>query len=159
MTMKMSTRSIPTIVLAGVLAAALAGCGSTAGPSETSGTVIGGVLGGALGSQIGGGRGRTVATVVGALIGANIGANVGRSMDSNDRMRTAQVFETVPTGQHSQWVNPDTRNQYSVTPTRTYESAGAPCREYTMQAVVGGRPDTVYGTACRQPDGTWQVVN
>ena len=155
--MKLS-RPVP-LLMAGALSLALVGCAAPGGPNETGGTVIGGVLGGALGSQIGGGRGRTVATVVGALIGANIGANVGRSMDANDRMRTAQVFETVPTGQSSQWVNPDTRNQFAVTPTRTYERGGAPCREYTMQAMVGGRPDTVYGTACRQPDGTWQVMN
>ena len=148
-----------SILMAGVLAVGLAGCGATGGPRETGGTVIGGVLGGALGSQVGGGSGRTVATVIGALIGANIGANVGRSMDITDRMRTAQAFETAPTGQPTQWVNPDTRNQYQVTPTRTYERGGAPCREYTMQVMVGGRPDTAYGTACRQPDGSWQVMN
>ena len=147
------------IVLTGALASALAGCGAVGGPNETGGTVVGGVLGGALGSQVGGGRGRTAATIVGALIGANIGANVGRSMDENDRRRTASVLETGYTGQSTQWVNPDTHNQYTVTPTRTYESAGAPCREYTMRALVGGRPDEVYGRACRQPDGSWQVVN
>lgn len=147
------------ILLSTLLVIGLAGCGATGGPKETTGTVLGGVLGGAVGSQIGGGTGRTVATVVGALIGANIGANLGRSMDDTDRMRTAYVLETGRTGQASGWVNPDTRNEYVVTPTRTYETAGAPCREYTMRAVVGGQPDTVYGRACRQPDGTWQVVN
>jgi surface antigen len=136
----------------------LAGCGSVGGPNQTAGTVIGGVLGGAVGSQIGGGSGRTVATVIGALIGANIGANVGRSMDGNDRYRTAQVFETSRTGQPSTWVNPDSRNEYTVTPTRTYEAQGAPCREFTMRAVVGGQPDNVYGTACRQPDGSWRIL-
>jgi surface antigen len=155
----MNTRRPLSILMAGVLAVGLAGCAAPGGPRETGGTVIGGVLGGALGSQVGGGSGRTVATVIGALIGANIGANVGRSMDTTDRMRTAQAFETAPTGQPTQWVNPDTRNQYQVTPTRTYERGGAPCREYTMQVMVGGRPDTAYGTACRQPDGSWQVMN
>jgi surface antigen len=147
------------IMAAGLVVAGMAGCAAPGGPNETSGTIIGGVLGGALGSQVGGGRGRTAATVIGALIGANIGANVGRSMDGNDRARTANAFETSGTGQTTQWVNPDSRNQYAVTPTRTYESAGAPCREYTMKAVVGGRPDNVYGTACRQPDGSWKVMN
>ncbi|MDO9251472.1 glycine zipper 2TM domain-containing protein [Hydrogenophaga sp.] len=157
--MRFPTRFPAHMVLVGALAVALAGCAAPGGPNETGGMVVGGVLGGALGSQVGGGSGRTAATIVGALIGANIGANVGRSMDSTDRMRTAQVFETAPTGQATRWVNPDTRNQYSVTPTRTYERGGAPCREYTMQVMVGGRPDTVYGTACRQPDGSWQVMN
>ena len=157
--MRFPARFPARMVLVAALAAALAGCAAPGGPNETGGMVVGGVLGGALGSQVGGGTGRTAATIVGALIGANIGANVGRSMDSTDRMRTAQVLETSQTGQPTQWVNPDTRNQYTVTPTRTYESAGAPCREYTMRAIVGGRPDDVYGRACRQPDGSWQVVN
>lgn len=138
---------------------ALAGCGAMGGPNEASGTIIGGVLGGAVGSQVGGGSGRTVATVIGTMIGASIGANVGRSMDGNDRARTAQVFETAPTGQPSGWVNPDTRNQYTVTPTRTYQNGNTPCRDYTMRAVVNGQPDNVHGTACRQPDGSWRVAN
>lgn len=152
-------KSVIRVLATTLVVAGLAGCAAPGGPNETGGTIVGGVLGGALGSQVGGGRGRTAATVIGALIGANIGANVGRSMDGNDRARTAQVFEVAPTGQSTQWVNPDTRNQFTVTPTRTYESAGAPCREYTMKAVVGGRPDDVYGTACRQPDGSWKIVN
>ena len=56
------------------------------------------------------------------------------------------------------WRNPDTGDTYSVTPTRTYETEQGPCREFTMQASIGGRPDTVYGTACRQSDGSWKVV-
>jgi len=155
----MRTSRLRLTLISTTLALGLAGCGAVGGPKETSGTVIGGVLGGAVGSQVGGGTGRTVATIVGALIGANIGANVGRSMDDGDRMRAAQVLETSRTGQATGWVNPDTRNEYTVTPMRTYERAGAPCREYTMRAVVGGQPDTVYGTACRQPDGSWRVVN
>lgn len=155
----MMKRASGVLLLSTAMLVGLAGCGAVGGPNETAGTVIGGVLGGAVGSQVGGGRGRTVATVIGTIIGANIGANVGRSMDAGDRMRTAQVLETSRTGQPSGWVNPDTRNEYTVTPTRTYESQGAPCREYTMRAVVGGQPDTVYGTACRQPDGSWRVVN
>lgn len=33
------------------------------------------------------------------------------------------------------------------------------CREYTRTIYVGGRPQQGYGTACLQPDGSWQVVN
>ncbi|GLS14485.1 MULTISPECIES: RT0821/Lpp0805 family surface protein [Hydrogenophaga] len=157
----MNLRTLPLRhgVLAVSAALALAGCGTMGGPNEQSGAIVGGVLGGAVGSQVGGGSGRIVATVIGTMIGANIGANVGRSMDANDRSRAAYAFETARTGQPTGWVNPDTRNEYNVTPTRTYEQNGAPCREYTMHARVGGQPDTVYGTACRQPDGSWRVAN
>jgi surface antigen len=141
------------------LSVALGACTATQGPQEQSGMVIGSLLGGVLGAQVGRGDGRTVATIVGAMIGASVGGNVGRSMDENDRLKTAYALESVRTSVPSRWVNPDTRNQYTVTPTRTYEAPTGPCREYTVQAVVRGVPDTVYGTACRQPDGSWKAVN
>ena len=121
--------------------------------------VIGGILGGALGSQIGGGSGRTVATVVGAIVGASIGGNVGRSMDDRDRIKVAHTLETVHTGVPSRWRNPDSGNQYTVVPTRTFERSGSPCREYTVDGFVGGRSEKIYGTACRQADGSWRTVN
>jgi surface antigen len=73
-------------------------------------------------------------------------------------MRTAQTLETVRTGVPSTWQNPDSGYQYEVTPTRTYETAGTPCREYTVDAVIGGKREQVYGTACRQADGSWKVM-
>ena len=37
--------------------------------------------------------------------------------------------------------------------------AAAPlCQEYTKHVTIGGQSETIYGTACRQPDGTWDVV-
>lgn len=121
--------------------------------------IIGGVLGGALGSQVGRGHGRTAATVVGTLLGASIGGAVGRSMDDQDRLKVAHSLETVRTGIPSQWRNPDTGNQYTVVPTRTYETAGTPCREYTVDGVIGGRKEKIVGTACRQADGSWRTTN
>ena len=56
------------------------------------------------------------------------------------------------------WRNPDSGNSGSITPTRTYEIAnGQYCREYRQTIVIGGEPQQAYGTACRQPDGTWQT--
>ncbi len=137
---------------------ALSGCAMPP-TQEQSGTVIGGVLGGALGSQIGRGHGKTAATVVGTLFGASVGGAVGRSMDDQDRLKVAHSLETARTGTPSQWRNPDTGNQYTVVPTRTYESAGAPCREYSVNGTVGGRKEKIYGTACRQPDGSWRTAS
>ena len=144
------------VALIGVLA--LAGC-ATPPTQEQSGMVIGGILGGILGSQVGGGTGRTTATIIGAIAGAAIGGSVGRSMDENDRLKTAHALENVRTGVPTQWRNPDSGNQYKVVPTKTVESGGQPCREYSVDAVIGGRRDTVYGTACRQADGSWKTVN
>jgi surface antigen len=154
----MKTKRITTLALASALA--LSGCANYQGPQEQTGMVIGGILGGVLGNQVGGGSGRTAAIIAGTLAGAAIGGSIGQSMDANDRMHTAQTLETVRTGVPSRWHNPDTGNSYTVVPTRTYdESNGAPCREYTIDAVIGGRKEKVYGTACRQPDGSWKTQN
>ena len=146
--------------LALVSALTLTGCANYQGPQEQTGMVIGGILGGVLGNQVGGGSGRTAAIIAGTLAGAAIGGAIGQSMDANDRMHTAQALETVRTGVPTRWHNPDTGNSYTVVPTRTYdESNGTPCREYTIDAIIGGRKQKVYGTACRQPDGSWKVQN
>lgn len=145
---------ITTALIAGM---ALGGC-ATDRPNEQAGMIIGGALGGLLGNQVGGGSGRTAAIIVGTLAGAAIGGAVGRSMDETDRLKTAHSLENVRTGVPSTWRNPDSGNQYTVVPTRTYETSEGPCREYTIDAVIGGRVEKVYGTACRQTDGTWRTA-
>ena len=145
-------------ILAVALAFVLSGCATKPGyEQEQAGMVIGGILGGAVGSQIGKGSGQTIAIVAGTLAGAAIGGAVGRSMDDTDRLKTAQTLETVRTGVPSSWQNPDTGYQYTVVPTRTYETASGPCREYTLDALIGGKVEKVYGTACRQADGSWKI--
>ncbi|HKJ76492.1 MAG TPA: RT0821/Lpp0805 family surface protein [Gammaproteobacteria bacterium] len=148
------SRGALAVLLAGALA--VAGCAHQ-GQQEQTGMVIGGVLGGLLGSQVGGGRGRTAAIIAGTMAGAAIGGAVGRSMDEVDRMKTAATLENVRTGVSSSWRNPDTGHRYSVTPTETYETSRGPCREYTIDADIGGRTEKVYGTACRQSDGSWRI--
>ncbi len=146
-------------LLAGVLilAVSLPSCATDQRQKEQAGMVIGGVLGGVLGTQIGKGHGRDIAIIAGVLAGAAIGGSVGRTMDEVDRMKTAQTLEGVRTGVSSTWKNPDTGVQYSVTPTRTYETTSGPCREFTTEAIVGGKREKIYGTACRQADGSWKV--
>lgn len=152
----MSKGCFTALALAATLG--IGGCATYQGPQEQAGMVIGGILGGVLGSEVGGGRGRTAAIIAGTLAGAAIGGAIGQSMDEVDRMKTAGTLETVRTGVTSTWQNPDTGYQYAVTPTRTYETSSGPCREYTIDARIGGSTEQVYGTACRQPDGSWKVV-
>lgn len=153
----MSSKSTMAFLLVAVML--VSGCATNQFRQEDAGMVIGGVLGGVLGSHIGGGRGRTAAIIAGTMVGAAIGGSVGRSMDDVDRMKTAQTLETVRTGVPAQWRNPDTGAQYTVVPTSTFDTPAGPCREYTIDAVIGGQREKVYGTACRQPDGTWQARN
>lgn len=38
------------------------------------------------------------------------------------------------------------------------DQLGRYCREYQTTVVINGQSQPSYGTACRQPDGTWQIV-
>ena len=136
----------------------LAAC-STAPTKQDQGVIIGAIAGGILGHQVGGGSGQVLATIIGTMAGAAIGGSVGRTMDETDRQNTNMALENVRTGVPSAWVNPDTGYEYVMTPTNTYDSGAGPCREYTMDATIGGKTEQIYGTACRQADGSWLVVD
>lgn len=144
------------LMVAFLSAFSLSGCETTSHGQQ--GEVLGGVLGGVIGAQVGEGRGKTAAIIVGTIAGAMIGRHVGESMDDTDRMQTARVLNDSRTGEPTTWVNPDTGYRYTVTPTRTFEESSGPCREFQLDATVGGeRNQDVYGTACYQADGSWLV--
>ena len=143
-------------------ALALAAC--SGGEKEKAGTVIGAGLGALAGAHVGKGTGRTIAVAVGTLAGAALGSEVGKSLDRADRraMRrsTQTALETNRTGAASAWRNPDSGNAGTVTPTRTYRTdAGQYCREYQQTITVGGKTERAYGRACRQPGGSWRIVD
>ncbi len=148
------------VMLISCASAALVISACTNAPTrQDQGVLIGAIAGGILGNQVGGGSGRAVATMVGAVAGAMIGGSIGRHMDEQDQIKTSLALENVRTGVPATWVNPDTGYEYAVTPTNTYESASGPCREYTVDATIGGKTEQAYGTACRQADGSWKIQN
>ncbi|HBR70040.1 MAG TPA: hypothetical protein DEA55_11760 [Rhodospirillaceae bacterium] len=132
------------------------------GAKEVIGGAGGAVAGGLLGSQIGDGSGRLWATGAGALIGALVGTEIGAALDAQDRQMAGNAYNraaSAPVGETISWNNPDSGNYGTVTPRRDgYSSSGRYCREYQQTIVVGGRQESAYGTACRQPDGSWEVV-
>jgi surface antigen len=159
------TKKFAAVALVAALGLGVAGCAEqNAGPKESVGTLLGAGLGGLAGAQIGSGTGQLAAVAGGALLGAFLGNQVGSSLDKADAMyadQTAQeTFEYERTGTTRTWTNPDSGNSGTITPTRTYEaSSGEYCREYQQTVTVGGQTQDAYGTACRQPDGSWKVVN
>ena len=147
----------------GLAALALAGCSETVGQKQGLGTLLGAVAGAAVGSQIGDGRGNVIATGVGTLIGAAIGNEIGRSLDRADQLAmqhaTQNSLESAPSGTTSTWHNPDSGNRGTVTPVETYQqSDGTYCREFQQTVTIGGETQEAYGTACRMPDGSWQII-
>ncbi|MCG6871058.1 MAG: glycine zipper 2TM domain-containing protein [Gammaproteobacteria bacterium] len=132
----------------------------TSPTQEEVGAITGAIVGGVVGNQIGGGKGRRLATAGGVILGAMVGARIGRHLDREDERRALLALENNRTGQYSRWTNPDSGAVVAVVPTRTYEQSGGQyCREYQTEVTVGGENEKAYGTACRQPDGSWQIVN
>lgn len=121
---------------------------------------LGAIGGGIAGNQIGGGTGKIAATIAGTILGGALGAYMGSYMDHQDKANTNTVLETRPVGTTTSWSNPDTGGNFAVTPTNTFQTqSGQYCREFITDMQIGNEMQQVYGTACRQPDGSWQVVN
>ena len=123
------------------------------------GAGLGGIGGGVIGSQIGSGTGNIAAIIGGTLVGAALGGYIGSYMDRMDKKQMNQTLETTPDGNTQSWENPETDNRYQVTPEKTYkdEEKDQYCREFQMEAQIGGETEETYGTACRQPDGAWKI--
>ncbi len=141
---------------------ALSGCIS-GNEKQTMGTLLGGAGGAALGSQFGKGKGKLVGVALGSLAGSCIGGSIGKNMDDTDTLKankTAQhTLESAQVNQTSSWRNPDTGHTGTFTPTNTYQTnTGQYCREYQQTVTVGGKMQEGYGTACRQPDGSWKII-
>ena|SRR3990167_8675261 len=136
----------------------LVGCQNMS--QQDIGTLTGGLAGGLIGSTVGQGNGRILAIAAGTLAGAFIGSAIGKNMDENDRMRMDEALENNALGQPAYWRNANTGTAYAVTPVRNVAHRGYRyCREYRTVANIAGKQQQIYGTACRQPDGSWKVVN
>ena len=46
----------------------------------------------------------------------------------------------------------------TITTTTVISPAQPYCREYTQTLKIGNALQQAYGTACRQPDGSWQLI-
>lgn len=162
--MKM-TKILTAVVATSLMLGACAEDGSIGNMSggQALGTAIGAVGGGFLGGQFGGGSGKTALAVAGALAGAWAGNALATRLSAQDRGyydQAATQAQSAPVGKAITWYNPQSGAQGTITPTRTGQSAdGEYCREYQQTITVGGRTERAYGTACRQPDGSWKVVN
>jgi len=127
---------------------------------ELVGAVVGGAAGGLAGSQVGKGKGQLAAVAGGAIIGLIVGGMVGRAMDQADQNCVGQVLEHAPDQRPVVWTNGANQDRYAVVPQRTYRMPdNRYCRDYLTTATIGGREQRVSGTACRNPDGSWQLMN
>ena len=145
-----------------VVPVTVAACGPNGPTKSDTGLAVGAVAGGILGNQVGSGTGKVLATVAGAVVGGIVGSEIGRSLDRQDRLLAQQAeydaLERGSSGVPQRWRNPDNGRYGDVVPSRPYRRGAEDCRDYTHTIYVDGRPQTMRGTACRNPDGTWRNV-
>ena len=156
----MKMESVFAILIAMCL---MTGCAGTYTKQDT-GTALGALTGGALAYGLGqGSSNKELWTILGVGVGAIVGNNIGAQLDERDRLMAGQTLqhtlEKAPTNAVGSWNNPDSGNSGTVTPTQTtISTTGQPCREFITTINVGGQPQQGYGTACRQADGSWKIV-
>jgi surface antigen len=121
------------------------------------GGLVGGIAGGVLGSQIGRDSGRTAAAIGGTIIGVIVGSAVGEAMAPTDYYCTIYGLQA---GEPVAWTNAETGYAFQLVPTGRYNDAeGRFCQDFATTAAIDGYTHQTYGTACLQPDGSWDVVN
>ena len=118
-----------------------------------------GAVGGALAGQAIGHN--TGATLIGAAVGGALGYMIGNEMDKYDREQLNHAYERGTSGQATSWRNPDTGNSYEVRPQPAYSepTTHRACRQAEIIAVIDGKTERTYSTACRDASGHWQLQN
>ncbi|MEN8200684.1 MAG: glycine zipper domain-containing protein [Thermodesulfobacteriota bacterium] len=147
---------LPVLLSLSLLITSCAGGPTKGGVGAGAGAAGGALIGQAIGHN-------TEATLIGAAVGTLLGYMIGNEMDKYDREQLNHVYERGVSGQTSAWRNPDNGNQYRVTPQPAYSSSSTsnsrPCRQAEIQAIIDGKRETTYTTACRDANGHWQLQN
>jgi surface antigen len=149
----------------GVVALLGASCASSDyGNKQIAGALVGGGAGGLIGSQFGKGSGKLATTGAGTLLGAFLGSAAGQSLDRADQVYAARTHHGAsdfpPSTGPASWRNPD--SGYGAGAASGFpeaQSVGTTCREFTHKIYIDGKARQAYGRACRQADGTWQIVD
>ena len=150
---------VQCVALVLLIAIATTGCSTV---QENPKTAIGGLGGAAFGGLIAAAAGGGGPAIAGAVIGgALLGGLVGNMLDQRDKRLQAEAaqkaMESTPSGKPVAWNNPDSGHSGTITPVRTYQSNGQYCREYQTTVTIDNKQEKGYGTACRQPDGSWKI--
>jgi len=158
----MEGRVLKGAIVVVLIAVIMTGCATIEqNPKTTIGALGGGTLGGLIAGAAGASPAGIAASVVGGML---VGGLIGNLLDERDKRlaneAAQKALETAPSGSAVAWQNPDSGHSGTVTPVRTYQTgSGSYCREYQQTVTINGRQEKAYGTACRQPDGSWKIVN
>ena len=122
------------------------------------GAIMGGAIGGVIGAQVGEGAGRNIAILVGTAAGALLGSHIGGKMDEADRACVGEALEKAGDNRTVAWAGGDGSTTYRVTPLARRPGTDPACRMFELQAATSAGSSTSNAQACRDPDGSWRVI-
>ncbi|MDH3689888.1 MAG: RT0821/Lpp0805 family surface protein, partial [Gammaproteobacteria bacterium] len=86
---------------------------------------------------------------------SKIGGTVDKFMDNSDRQKLVGALRSSHIGLSSTWNNSRTGYIYVIEITRVIE-INRSCREYKINANIGGRKEEFKGAACQLGGGDWK---
>lgn len=126
-----------------VVATVLQGCVSTGGQSGDAGTPS--------------------ASAISSLGGGLIGGSIGRDLSSRDRRQALEAeYKALEYGQGGQvitWQSSRDANRGEVVAAQPYRVGSQDCRQFVHTLYTGNASQTARGTACRNTDGSWSLLN
>jgi surface antigen len=122
------------------------------------GAVMGGAIGGVIGAQMGDGASRSIAILVGAAAGTLIGSHIGKKMDEADRACVGEALEKAGDNRTVAWASDDGSTTYRVTPLAGRVNTDPACRMFMLEARTAAGSSTSNAQACRDPGGSWRVI-
>lgn len=129
---------------------------------DPAGVLIGALIGGLIGDAVDDrGSGGAIA---GVILGGAMGAALTRDLDCEDRSYAYKSyyngFNSGRPGSTYRWRNPRSGRYGEMRVDGYYsDQAGFRCTNFTQRVYINGRPRIDRGRACRQPDGSWAIVN
>ncbi|RFC68747.1 MULTISPECIES: hypothetical protein [Mesorhizobium] len=102
-------------------------------------------------------------SVITALGGGLIGGKIGSDLSSRDRRKALEAeYKALEYGQSTQvitWKSDRDENRGEVVAAQPYRVGSQDCRQYVHTLYTGQASQTARGTACRNSDGSWSLLN
>lgn len=102
-------------------------------------------------------------SVITALGGGLIGGSIGRDLSSRDRRQALEAeYRALEYGQGGQviaWQSSRDVNRGEVVAAQPYRVGSQDCRQFAHTLYTGNASQTARGTACRNTDGSWSLLN
>ncbi len=162
----MQIGKVAAVAVATVLgASAIGGCAAieekTGYGTQTQLATVGGAVGGGLIALAAGASSPWIflSTVLGGVVGGVTSEWLGDDDMQKNAEAGLDALDNKAEGGQTEWRNPASGNRGTTTIDESYVTAeGVPCKRFTQTITADGKTHSTAGTACRQGDGTWEIV-